>query len=82
MLKGFFYDKFFRKQKFFLILSILRTFFTFLITAVQFCTIVMCNTAKTNLSCHLKVLLAEHFEKRESEFASWCKSVKQNEAFC
>ena len=70
------------RNKFFLILFILRTFYVVPIRAVQFYTIVMYSTAKTNLSCHLKALLAEYFEKHESEFASYCKNVKKkNDAF-
>jgi hypothetical protein len=77
-----FYDKFFRKQQIFLNSSTLRTFYVVSVRNVQSCTIVMWNTAKTKLSCHLKVLLAEHFEKHESEFASYCINIKQNYAFC
>jgi hypothetical protein len=80
--KAFFVINSFARNKLFLKISILRTFYVVPIRAVHFCTIVMCSTVKTNLSCHLKVLLAEHFEKNESEFASYCNNVKQNDAFC
>ena len=81
VLQDFFMINSFASNKFFLILSILRTFYVVPIRTVQFCTIVRCSTAKTNLSCHLKALLADRFERRESEFASYCKIVKQNDAF-